>query len=171
MIRTSSGISICGPLRDQHMSGLRMEHSMMQLSVTINTTADTRTDGQIHDTLFPLCLSEGHFAEDGTIHIRIKSHGAMKCLLHLPHNIAVPPGQLWRGCDITVFFGISVQLNGSKTGNSQCIDPLVPKISDHLRNRLLRRSCRNRYLFINCTILIPNSADHFCTAGFQCTQT
>ena len=143
----------------------------MQLSVTINTTANTGTDGQIHDTLFPLCLSEGHFTEDGTIHIRIESHRAMKCLLHLPNNIAVPPGQLGRGCDITVFFGISVQLNGPKTGNSQCVNPFVPKIGDHLRNRLLRRSCRNRYLFINCTILIPNSADHFCTAGFQCTQT
>ena len=24
---------------------------------------------------------------------------------------------------------------------------------------------------VNFTILIANSADHFCTAGFQCTQT
>ena len=49
----------------------------MQFAITIDTTADTGADGQIHDALFPLCLSEGHFAEDRTIHICIESHGAM----------------------------------------------------------------------------------------------
>ena len=154
----------------QDMPCLRMYQTVQQAPVDVDTHTHAGSHRHIDGALHPLSRPPGHFPKNRSVYIRVKSHRHTQSILESSHHIAVLPALLGRPGDIAVSLRLPVQVKGTETPNAQSLDIPSFKVADQLSKSLPGLPGGVGLPVQYGSVLIPDSTDHLCAAGFNASD-
>ena len=152
---------------DDDMPRLRVDQPVDQLAVHDDAPAHAGAHGDIDQVVHILACAHLELGQRRRAHVGIDEGGHLEGLPQVGRKGTVLPARLGRGGDIAIGGRIRVQIQGTKPGDAQGFNVLVPKIRRDTRQRLIGRQ-RGHYRPVqDMALLVAYRAHHLGAARLQ----
>ena len=151
----------------QHMSRLRMNQPVEQAAVDIDTHPHAGAYRDVDGALGTLGRAPGHLPQNGAVYVRIEAHRHIQRIFQRSYHIAVFPSLLGSLGDISIGFGILVQIQRTEASHSQSLYVPPLKVIDQIPKCLFRLSGGEGNPVHDFSALVPYGAYHFGAAGLD----